>query len=57
MIKLQYKNNIKMTMIYSIIYLDDYERELFSKMRHEYLYERKKYNAVLLFKENILLNV
>ena len=30
-----------MTSIYSIVYLDDYERELFNTMRHEYLYERK----------------
>jgi len=43
--KLKYKNNIKMTVIYSVIYLDDYERDLFSTMRHEYLYERKIYNS------------
>jgi hypothetical protein len=39
----KYKNLIKMSLIYSVIYLDDYERELFSVKRHEYLYERKKY--------------
>jgi hypothetical protein len=41
---LSYKNKVNMTMIYSVIYLDDFERELFSTKRHEYLYERKIYN-------------
>jgi hypothetical protein len=40
---LKYKNSIKMTAIYSIIYLDDYERKLFNTNRHEYLYEKKIY--------------
>lgn len=44
-IELEYKNNIKMTMIYSIIYLEDREREMFSNMRQEYLFERKIYNS------------
>jgi hypothetical protein len=44
-VNIKYKNSIKMTPIYSIIYLDDYERELFSTMRQEYLYERKIYNT------------
>lgn len=52
--KLKYKNNIKMTVIYSVIYLDDYERELFSTMRHEYLYERKIYNSPIQNNVNIL---
>ena len=42
---IKFKNNIKLTSIYSIVYLDDYERELFNTMRHEYLYERKIYNT------------
>ena len=42
---IKYINDIKMTMVYSVIYLDDYERELFSTKRHEYLFERKIYNV------------
>jgi len=42
---IKYKNTIKMTSIYSIVILDKYERNLFSSMRHEYLYERKIYNT------------
>ena len=41
---IKYINDINMTMVYSIIYLDDYERELFSTKRHEYLFEKKIYN-------------
>ncbi len=51
LVKLKYKNNIKMTMIYDVIYLEDYERDLFISKRHEYLYEQKLYNS------NIQLNV
>jgi hypothetical protein len=42
---IKYINDVKMTMVYSVIYLDDYERELFSTRRHEYLFERKLYNT------------
>ena len=42
---LKYKNRIKMTVIYNVMYLDDYERQLFSTLRHEYLYQRKLYNT------------
>ena len=44
---LVYKNNIKMTLIYSIVYLEEEECRLFSTMRQEYLYEQKIYNTPL----------
>ncbi len=44
-VDLTYKNLIKLTAIYSVVYLDDKERELFSLLRHEYLYEKKIYNT------------
>jgi len=43
-VDINFKNKINMTMIYSVIYLDDTERELFSTKRLEYLYERKIFN-------------
>ena len=42
---LKYTNKIKLTLIYSIVYLDEYECKLFNTMRHEYLYEKKIYNS------------
>jgi hypothetical protein len=42
-VSLKFKNRINMEMIYSVIYLDDHERELFSTQRHEYLIEKKIY--------------
>jgi hypothetical protein len=47
LVNIKYKNQIKMTMIYDIIYLEDYERELFSTRRQEYLFEKKVYNTPL----------
>lgn len=44
-VELEHKNIIKMTMIYSIIYLEEKEREMFSNMRQEYLIEKKIYNS------------
>lgn len=54
-IKLKYKNKINMTTIYSVIYLDDFERELFSTKRHEYLIERKIYCTPILVNQNKLI--
>ena len=50
-----YKDKIKMTLIYSIIYLDEYECKLFNTMRHEYLYEKKIYNTPIQLDQTKLL--
>jgi hypothetical protein len=44
-VELEYKNILKMTMIHSIIYLEEKERNMFSNMRQEYLIEKKIYNS------------
>ena len=44
-VELEYKNKLKMTLIYSIIYLEEKERNMFSTMRQEYLIEKKIYNT------------
>jgi hypothetical protein len=43
-VDMDYKNIVKITAIYSVIYLDDFERQKFSNSRHEYLYQQKIYN-------------
>lgn len=54
-VKLKYKNKINMNTIYSVIYLDDFERELFSTKRHEYLIERKIYCTPIQVNQNKLI--
>jgi hypothetical protein len=44
-VSFKYRNSIKMSLIHSIIYLEEFERNLFSTRRHEYLIERKIYNT------------
>jgi len=43
-VNISYKNKINMEIMYSIIYLDEFERNIVSSLRHEYLYEKKLYN-------------
>lgn len=50
---------LKFELIGNFVYLSDYERELFSKMRHEYLIEQTQYcyeNISLISSGNIKLN-
>jgi hypothetical protein len=47
-VDVNYRNSIKFTSIYEVVYLDDLEREMFASKRHEYLYQQKLYNAPIM---------
>lgn len=53
-VSLKFNDNIKMSLIYSIIYLDDFERKTFASKRLEYLIENRKYNSSTQLQKNVL---
>ena len=55
-VSLNFNDNIKMSLIYSIIYLDDFERKTFASKRLEYLIENRKYNCSIQLQKTILHN-
>jgi hypothetical protein len=55
-VSLKFNDNIKMSLIYSIIYLDDFERKTFASKRLEYLIENRKYNCSIQLQKTVLHN-